>query len=285
MSNKDEIIVEINRPVKNNKKSNKKNKKKKIKKVSNIKKVKKQQSKLRKVVIKVFMIIILLIILVIILASSEIFNLKEISVSGVDKLTQNEIISFSNIKINDNIFKINFGKTKNLIKENPYVEEVSIKRKIPNKIEILVKERKVSYMLQLAESYIYIDAQGYILDISKEKKEVPILLGIFTDLSNVEAGKRLVKEDLIKLNTVNKIVGTCKNYEIYSLLTKIDMTEETNYILYFENERKNAYIGDATDLNTRILWIKTILEQNKQISGKIFVNMDLNMKKPYFRAE
>lgn len=282
MSNKDEIIVEINRPVKNNKK---KSKKKKIKKISNIKKVKKQQNKVRKLLIRISIISLAIIILAIILASSEIFNLKEISVSGVDKLTQNEIISFSNIKINDNIFKINFGKTKNLIKENPYVEEVSIKRKIPNKIEILVKERKVSYMLQLAESYIYIDAQGYILDISKEKKEVPILLGIFTDLSNVEAGKRLVKEDLIKLNTVNKIVGTCKNYEIYSLLTKIDMTEETNYILYFENERKNAYIGDATDLNTRILWIKTILEQNKQISGKIFVNMDLNMKKPYFRAE
>lgn len=285
MSNKDEIIVEINRPVKNNKKSNKKNKKKKIKKVSNIKKVKKQQNKARKLIIKISIISLLIIILAIVLASSEIFNIKEISVSGIDKLTQNEIISFSNVKIDDNIFKINFGKTKSLIKENPYVEEVSIKRKIPNKIEICVKERKVKYMLQLAESYIYVDGQGYILEISKEKRGVPILLGIFTDLSNIETGDRLVKEDLIKLNTVNKIVGTCKNYEIYSLLTKIDMTEESNFVIYFEGEGKLAYIGDATDLNTKVLWIKTILEQNKQVSGKIFVNMDLNIKRPYFRAE
>lgn len=285
MSNKDEIIVEINRPVKNSKKINKKNKKKKIKKVSNIKKVKKQQNKARKLIIKICIISLLMIILAIILASSEIFNIKEISVSGIDKLTQNEIISFSNIKIDDNIFKINFGKTKSLIEENPYVEDVSIKRKLPNKIEICVVERKVNYILQLAESYIYVDAQGYILEISKEKKEVPILLGIFTDLSNIEVGNRLVKEDLIKLNTVNKIVGTCKNYEIYSLLTKIDMTEDINFVLYLENESKQAYIGDATDLNTRVLWIKTILEQNKQISGKIFVNMDLNIKRPYFRVE
>ena len=275
MSNKDEIIVEINRPVKKNKKDNKKNKKKKIKKVSNIKKVKKQQSKLRKVVIKVFMIIILLIILVIILASSEIFNLKEISITWIDKLTKNEIISFSNIKFDDNIFKINFGKTKNLIEENPYVEEVFIKRKFPNKLEITIKERNVKYMLQLAESYIYIDGQGYILEISKEKKEVPILLGILTDLSNIELGNRLEKEDLIKLNIVNKISGTSKNYEIIKLLTKIDITDETNFILIFEPEGKIAYIGDASDLNTRILWTKTIMEQNVGINGKIFVNMDL----------
>lgn len=285
MSNKDEIIVEINRPVRNNKNSNKKNKKKKIKKVSNIKKAKNKQNKLRKLVIKIFIILLLIIILAIILASSEIFNVKEISVTGIDKLTQNEIISFSNIKIEDNIFKINFGKTKNLIEENSYVEEVFIKRKFPNKIEIEIKERNVKYMLQLAESYIYIDGQGYILEISKDKKEVPILLGIFTDLSNIESGDRLAKEDLIKLNTVNKIVGTCKNYEIFSLLTKIDITEDLNFILYFESEGKNAYIGDASDLNTRILWIKTILEDNKGATGKIFVNMDLNTKKPYFRAE
>ena len=285
MSNKDEIILEINRPVKNNKKSNKKNKKKKIKKVSNIKKIKKQQNKARKLVIKICIISLLIIILAIILASSEIFNIKEISVSGIDKLTQNEIISFSNIKIDENIFKINFANTKSLIKENSYVEDVLIKRKFPNKIEISVKERKVNYMLQLAESYIYIDGQGNILEISKEKKQVPILLGIFSDLSNIEAGNRLVKEDLIKLNTVNKIIGTCKNYEMYSLLTKIDMTEESNFVLYFENESKVAYIGDASDLNTKVLWIKTILEQNKEKSGKIFVNMDLNIKRPYFRAE
>lgn len=283
MSNKDEIIVEIDRPVKNNKK--KKNKKKKIKKVSNIKKVKKQQNKLRKLVINIFIIILLLIILAIILASSEIFNVKEISVTGIDKLTQNEIISFSNIKVDDNIFKINFGKTRTLIEENPYVEEVLIKRKFPNKIEISIKERNVKYMLQLAESYIYIDGQGYVLEISKEKKEVPILLGILTDLSNIEPGNRLEKEDLIKLNTVNKISVTSKNYEIIKLLTKIDITDENNFILIFETEGKTAYIGDASDLNTRILWTKTIMEQNMGINGKIFVDMDLNIRKPYFRTE
>lgn len=285
MNNNDEIILEIERPVKNNKRNKKKRKNKKFKKISNIKKIKKEQNKLRKITIRICIISILIIILSVILASSEIFNTKEISVSGIDKLSKNEIISFSKINIGDNIFKINIGKTEELIKENSYVENVWLQRKLPNKIEIKVDEREVKYILQLAESYIYIDGQGYILEVSKEKKDVPILLGILTDLSNVEIGNRLTKEDLIKLNTVNKIVGVSENYEILKLITKIDITNEADYILYLESEMKTVYIGDASDLNTKILWAKTIIEQNTGISGKIFVNMDLNVKRPYFRSE
>lgn len=280
MSNKDEIIVEIKKPI-----NNKKKKKKKVKKISNIKQVKKKQSKGRKLFIKISLILSLLILAFIILASTEIFNIKEISVSGTDKLTANEIISFSQIQYEENLFKINFSNVKNKIKENSYVEEVSLKRILPNKIQINITERKPKYMLQLAESYIYIDGQGYILEISKEKKEIPILLGVLTDLSNIKESDRLEKEDLLKLNTVNAIVATAENYEILKLITRIDITNISEYILYLDTEIKSAYIGDASDLNTRILWVKTITEQNLNIPGKIFVNMDLNSRKPYFRQE
>lgn len=279
MSNKDEIIVEIKKPINNKKK------KKKVKKISNIKQAKKKQSKGRKLFIKISLILSLLILAFIILASTEIFNIKEISVSGTDKLTANEIISFSQIQYEENLFKINFSNVKNKIKENSYVEEVSLKRILPNKIQINITERKPKYMLQLAESYIYIDGQGYILEISKEKKEIPILLGVLTDLSNIKESDRLEKEDLLKLNTVNAIVATAQNYEILKLITRIDITNISEYILYLDTEIKSAYIGDASDLNTRILWVKTITEQNLNIPGKIFVNMDLNSRKPYFRQE
>lgn len=282
MNNKEEIIVEIKKPQKSNNKKKKNNRKKKV---SNIKKIKKQNNKIRKTAMKITFILLLIIIVSIILASSEIFSIKEISVLGTDKLSENEIISFSKITIGENMFKLNFSKIKSSILENPYVDEVKLKRVFPNKVEINVKERKVKYMIQLAESYIYIDGQGHILEISKEKQEVPILLGIQTDLSNINAGSRLEEQDLIKLDTVNKIEVTAKNYDILNLITKIDITDKSEYILYLERQGKVAYIGDATDLNTKILWVKTINQKNEGVSGKIFVNMDLNARKPYFRQE
>ena len=289
MEKKDEIIINVNNPIKTKKKNKKlkptkkKTKVKKNNKIKNIKEVKNKKKKKR--TIKIFLIMILLIAGSILLASSEIFNVKKISVQGLDKLSDKEIISYSNIVIGENIFKINLSKSEYEIEKNPYIKKVEVKRKFPNNIVINIEERKANYMLQLAESYIYIDSQGYILEISKEKKEVPILIGIVTDLSNVQAGDRLEKIDLLKFDIVNKIVETCKNYEIYNVLSKIDISNVSNFILYLESENKNVYLGDATNLNTRMLWLKSILEQMKNKKGIIFLDMDLNIKKPYFREE
>lgn len=284
MENKDEIIINVKNPIKT-KKKNKKVKaiKKKNNKIKNIKEVKNKKKK--KITIKIVLILAFLITACILLASSEIFNIKKVSVLGLDKLSDKEIISYSNIVIGENIFKTNLAKAEYEIEKNPYVKTVEVKRKFPDTIIVNIEERKVKYILQLAESYIYVDSQGYILEISKEKKENPVLLGIVTDLSNVKAGDRLVKEDLLKFDKINEIVETCKNYEIINFLNKIDISDSSNYIIYLENENKTVHLGNGDDLNTRMLWLKSIIEQTKDKKGIIFLDMDLNVKKPYFRQE
>lgn len=289
MENKDEIIIDVNNPIKTKKKNEKikktkkKTKVKKDTKIKNIKEIKNKKKKKKNV--KIVLIIVLLLTVCILLASSEIFNIKKVSVQGLDKLSDKEIISYSNIIIGENIFKTNLAKSEYEIEKNPYVKTVEVKRKLPNTILISIEERKVNYMIQLAESYIYIDLQGYILEISKEKKEVPILIGIVTDLSNIQPGDRLVKEDLLKFNKINEIVENCKNYEILNYLNKIDISNVSNYILYLESENKTVHLGNADDLNTRMLWLKSIIEQTKEKKGIVFLDMDLNIKKPYFRQE
>lgn len=36
-------------------------------------------------------------------------------------------------------------------------------------------------------------------------------------------------------------------------------------------------------LEERILWVKTILNETKDLQGEIFVNMNLNSDRPFFR--
>ena len=57
------------------------------------------------------------------------------------------------------------------------------------------------------------------------------------------------------------------------------------YIIYLETENKTVHLGNGDDLNTRMLWLKSIIEQTKDKKGIIFLDMDLNVKKPYFRQE
>ena len=58
---------------------------------------------------------------------------------------------------------------------------------------------------------------------------------------------------------------------------------KNNYTVYIDSEGKTVYLGDAVDLNTKILHLKEILNQNKGKAGEIFLDMDLNEYDSRFR--
>ena len=271
----DEIIVGINR--KNNS-NNKKAKGKKSKKKKDNKK-KRTMTKGAKVLFSVIGAIVLLALLF----SSPLFNIKTIEVEGNSKVSDEKMISISSIQFHTNIFSMKKRDAIEKIKTNPYIEDVKIARKLPSTVKIDVIEREPRYMLQFADSYVYINNQGYMLEISNEALEVPILIGFTTDLSNIKAGNRINVEDLEKMNMVIKIFETVKSNDMGHLVSKIDISNEKNYTIILESEGKKVYLGDCSDLNTRILYLKAILEKSAGRSGEIFLNVDLNTQDVYFR--
>ena len=113
--------------------------------------------------------------------------------------------------------------------------------------------------------YIYLNNQGYILDKSSEKKDVPILVGIITDVSDLQKGNRLSVEDLTKLDTANRILETANNNGILPLISQIDISDSKNYTLYLESEKKIVYLGDCSNLNTRRSKVSLIDELKDQL--------------------
>ena len=233
--------------------------------------------------VKILCGITLFIVALVLILSSRIFDIKEINVNGISKLTKEEVISISQIPVNTNIFALNKLKAKYRLLENSYIEDVYIKREYPSTISIEVKEKVPTFMIQFANSYIYLNNQGYMLEVSTEALPLPTLLGIKTDLSNVKPGKRLDVEDLKKFNKLIQIMDISRNFELDTLITRIDITDSSNYTVYIDSEGKTVYLGDAVDLNTKILHLKEILNQNKGKAGEIFLDMDLNEYDSRFR--
>ena len=214
---------------------------------------------------------------------SPIFNIENIEIEGNSILSNEKIISLSEIHIDENIFRINKMLVKEKIKSNAYVESVEISRKLPNTIQIQIKERKVKYMLEYADGYVYVNSQGYMIDISKDKKEVPIIIGYSTENTDIAIGNRLKNEDLKGIEMANKIVEVANSNEITSLITKIDISNSKNYTLILETEGKKIYLGDCTDLTTRIARAKAIIEKTAGKEGEIFLDGNTSTENPRFK--
>ena len=101
----------------------------------------------------------------------------------------------------------------------------------------------------------------------------------------MQPGKRLATEDLLKLNTISKIMNYCDYNSIENEITNIDASNTSNYILNFEKDKKILYLGDASNLSERLTLLKTILKNEKGKKGEIFMNGDVNTDKVYFRED
>lgn len=216
---------------------------------------------------------------------SPIFNVKNIKVEGNSYLSEEQVISLSRIEIENNMFKYNKKEIIKNIKENAYIENVEVKRSIPDTIEIKIIERKTSFMIQFANAYAYINNQGYILEISNKALEYPILTGFSTPVEELQEGKRLNKEDLKKLSDVLEIMESATSNEIASLITEINIENSDNYVLELKSKNKVVNLGDTSNLSTKMLWIQTFNKLEGSTKGEIMLNMNLNddKNKPYFR--
>lgn len=154
---------------------------------------------------------------------------------------------------------------------------------MPNKINIVVEERYTTYMLEYGNSYVYINNQGYILEISEQKLQVPIIIGTVTKEDELVAGKRLCQEDLEKLEVVLKIMESANSNGIGETITKIDISNSQNYKLILEGEEKIVHLGDATDISDRMIMLKAILEKEKGNAGEIL--QDVSDKTKYIFRE
>ena len=289
---KDDLPVEKPKEKKLEKTKNKKKTTAKGQKTISPKKYKEQQEKAKQARMKKFKVVKYTLLVTILIGSSiyillsPIFNINNITVVGNETITTEQIISLANIQKQTNMFQYRQSDIQEKVKQNAYIDTVSISRYFPDTVQIKVKERKPAYLLEFANSYVYMSNQGYLLEIINEKSDLPILTGFSTDTSNIQVGNRLQREDLLKLETIFKISDAIQANDLGQVVTKIDMTDGKNFKLILEAEQKVAYIGEGKDLSTRMLYLKTILEKEKGKAGEIFVDMDIhNGEAPMFREK
>lgn len=217
---------------------------------------------------------------------SPIFNIQEIQILNTNRVSADTIISLSGINKGENIFRFISTKTVNNIKQNAYIEDVKIKRVIPNKVQIEVTEREPKFSIPILGEFAYINTQGYILEIVQNELSLPVIYGISTSEEDIVVGNRICEEDLTSLETILKIMSIMKDNQIDTKVTNIDISNKNDYIIYMQEDKKTIHLGDASDLSNKILYVIAIIEQEKDIEGDIFVNGNLNNGfKAYFREK
>lgn len=244
--------------------------------------------RLIKIIIYTIFTIILLSALFSFIFFTNVFSIKKVTVINNNKVDEKTIIDNSNIKVgSSNFFLIDTKQISDSVKRIPYIENAEVSKKFPNKVEIAVTERASSYVIKVNDEYYLIDMDGTILEKIENVDENQNIIIILPSDLNISEGV-LDEANINRLKNVEIITQVAKSNGVNNMITRFDMSNDSNIIIDIASEGKRVHLGNFVDdmsLNVKFFWLKTIMEQEKGKVGIIYLNVDLNKNKVVFREQ
>ncbi len=126
---------------------------------------------------------------------SSYFSIRETVVRGCKELTEKEILVLAGVRPAANILTLNPEAIARRIRANPWIQEVFVGREFPDRLVILVRERRAVALLQADKGLYLLDSQGSPfkkLD-PEDELSLPILTGC---VKGGRTNESLVKKSL-----------------------------------------------------------------------------------------
>ncbi len=122
--------------------------------------------------------------------TSDYFATKHVDIIGNVRLSQQMVRDLAEVKIGDNSLDVNIGHIEQKLMQTPWVEDVSVRRILPDRFLITVKERMPSFWIKREGVLYYADVEG--------KPIAPVETSHFMSLPTleVEPGLEAVTKDL-----------------------------------------------------------------------------------------
>jgi len=181
--------------------------------------------------------------------NSDIFNIKNIQIQGNNKVSDEIIEQYLDLKYDKNIFIYSTKKIKKSLEQNTYIETVSIKKIFPNTIQVNINEKGIVALIKDENKYCYIDNNLNVIDRLNEidKNEKAIIIETEYDLNN---------ENIIKFENDDIKKGLIYLMECISNNNLSKKIKKINY----EQDIINMYSIDGTNI---------ILENNNKLKYNI----------------
>lgn len=218
-----------------------------------------KQIRIKRIIISASIFLVVLTIGVI-LSLTVLFKTEKIVVEGGDQYYYDEqIIGFSNVKLQQNIFIAKMNSTPEAITKNlAYVEEAKVSFSIPDTVIIKVTDAVPSYVINIDGSYLVISAKGRILDkVPENKDKLPELT--CGELTSTNIGDFVSFNDENIADILEDVSASLIANEVDNI-TGFDVTDSSNITLLYDN-RITINLGLPDDVDYKIRTAMAIISE------------------------
>lgn len=152
------------------------------------------------------------------------FRVNAVTVEGNTRYTAQEIVDASGVQTGDNLMALQKGSIAAVIRTKlPYVESVSIRRKLPDTLAITVRERVAAATVESGSGPWLISSQGKLLEPANGHRVVEIV-GLKAQQPEAGSTMQVKEEDANTLEYVLSLLAALEERGMLSGCEKVDCT-------------------------------------------------------------
>lgn len=191
--------------------------------------------------------------------NSSFFNISKINIKGISNLNRDNILHTSSINIGENIFRVSTRDAEENILQLPYTKSVTVKRSLPNNINIEITEREDKLLVRNISSYFLIDDEGFILNqIDTNLESLPVVFGLKTD--KIDIGDNLFSN--LEIEEFEEFVKVSLDLDILSKIERLELNSEENVKILINNGIDVAF-GSLNNVEYKLRLLSEILDNSK----------------------
>jgi cell division protein FtsQ len=179
-----------------------------------------------------------------VLTQGRMFAAKEIAVTGNHRLTFTDVLALAGIEPGANIFAVNLGVARERLLANDWVAEARVRREIPDRLVVRVREHEPAALLDLGETYV-MSREGTI--IKRSEPDDGFVLPRVTGLtySDLPLAGEAPTESFTALMQVLRVARGDGGALSWDRLKSIDVDSGLGITLYAAGPVKSVRIGFA----------------------------------------
>lgn len=194
-----------------------------------------------------------------VLATTVFFRVSKVEVAGDTRYTAEELIDASGVQTGDNMFFLDSSHIISILQAKyPYLNTVSLHRRLPSTLEIEVSDRVATLSLDTGSGYLLVDSNGKVLDTAADAApDTAVVSGTETDKLKVgdTAGDKQEK-----LKTVLDLMNLMTQYEMNTEVRSVDIEKAYDVRVQY-TEAYTILLGNMDDLEHKIQFLQAILKE------------------------
>ena len=217
---------------------------------------------------KIFVLLLTVIALVILVLFSPLFQVREVVISGNNRVSADAIRQASGIVLGVNTLKIDLRRTETQISTIAFIDSVQAVRKFPGTIEITVTESTEVAYIPFIGNLVGIDQEGKILEIKPKDTDVQLPLILGADLTGFSIGTTIRVENADKLDTILQLLKQISVNELTTAIQSIDVSD-LNDIKLLLHSGTAVNLGSQKELIYKMSFLKQVLAQPDEKRGGV----------------